>query len=120
MDDKEQAAIDALRASGLGAEALAVEKLRRRHNESMAAYHAGQRASYTAGLAEERERWTKPAALVLDDALQTKLAEIERLRAALESTRSAMVELAALAGAEMNASIPWAALDANARALLKA
>ncbi len=56
MDDKEQAAIDALRAAGLEAEACAVENLRARHTTTMDAFHAAQRASYKAGQAAERER----------------------------------------------------------------
>lgn len=56
MDDKEQAAIDALRAAGLEAEACAVEDLRSRHTTTMDAYHAGQRASYKSGQDAERER----------------------------------------------------------------
>jgi hypothetical protein len=54
MGDTEQTAIDALRAAGLEAEALAVEQLRGRHKETMDAYHAGQRASYQNGLSEMR------------------------------------------------------------------
>ena len=49
MDDKEQSAIDALRAAGLEAEACAVEALRARHTITMDAFHAGQRASYKSG-----------------------------------------------------------------------
>ena len=56
MNDKEQAAIDALRAAGLEAEAIAVERLRATHRATMDAYHAGQRHSYKSGQAEERER----------------------------------------------------------------
>ena len=60
--------------------------------------------------------------LDLDDLVsgyETARKELAALRAALESTREAMVMLAALAGSEMNADIPWAKLDANARALLR-
>lgn len=56
MDDKEQAAIDALRAAGLEAEALAVEQLRERQKDTMDAYHAAQRDSYKNGQAAESER----------------------------------------------------------------
>ena len=56
MDDKEQAAIDALRAAGLENEAKSVEQLRGRQNETMAAYHAAQRDSYKNGQAAESER----------------------------------------------------------------
>ena len=60
MDDKEQAAIDALHAAGLEAEALAVEQLRGRHKTTMDAYHAGQRESYKNGLAEGQSRIADP------------------------------------------------------------
>lgn len=66
MDDKEQAAIDALRAAGLDAEADAVQALRARHSTTMDAYHAGQRASYAAGQVAERERWTSAASLAIE------------------------------------------------------
>lgn len=49
MGDKLQDAINALRSAGLDAEAAAVEELRSRHNRTMDAYHAGQRASYADG-----------------------------------------------------------------------
>ena len=49
MGDKLQDAINALRATGLDAEADAVEELRSRHNRTMDAYHASQRASYAVG-----------------------------------------------------------------------
>lgn len=55
MDDKLQDAINALHAAGLVAEADAVEELRERHNRTMDAYHAGQRASYADGLRDGRE-----------------------------------------------------------------
>jgi hypothetical protein len=56
MDDKEQAAIDALRATGLEAEARAVEQLRANHKATMDAFHAAQRASYKSGQATADER----------------------------------------------------------------
>lgn len=56
MDDKEQAAIDALLAAGLEAEAAAVRDLRRRHKDTMDAMHAAQRDSYKNGREDERER----------------------------------------------------------------
>lgn len=49
MGDKLKDAINALRSAGLDAEADAVEELRARHNRTMDAYHAGQRASYSDG-----------------------------------------------------------------------
>ena len=49
MGDTLQDAINALRSAGLDAEADAVEELRSRHNRTMDAYHAGQRASYANG-----------------------------------------------------------------------
>lgn len=54
MGDKLQDAINALRAAGLDGEANAVEELRARHNRTMDAYHAGQRASYEDGLRDGR------------------------------------------------------------------
>lgn len=56
MDDKEQAAIDALLAAGLETEAAAVRELRRRHKETMDSMHAAQRDSYKNGRDHERER----------------------------------------------------------------
>lgn len=49
MGDTLQDAINALRAAGLEREADAVDELRARHNRTMDAYHAGQRASYSDG-----------------------------------------------------------------------
>lgn len=54
MGDKLQDAINALRAAGLDREADAVEELRARHNRTVDAYHAGQRASYADGLRDGR------------------------------------------------------------------
>ena len=59
MGDTEQDAINALRAAGLEAEAVAVQQLRARHKETMDAYHAGQRASYKAGQEAAREQCAK-------------------------------------------------------------
>ena len=74
MDDKEQAAIDALRAAGLEAEACAVEALRARHTTMMDAYHAGQRDSYKNGQAAERARWADAVRAVMcsDVGVQTR------------------------------------------------
>lgn len=49
MGDTLQDAINALRAAGLEREADAVEELRARHNTTIEAFHAGQRASYADG-----------------------------------------------------------------------
>jgi DNA polymerase III delta subunit len=57
MDEKEQSAIDALRAAGLEAEASAVEALRARHSRLINDFLAGQRDSYRNGQVAERERW---------------------------------------------------------------
>lgn len=54
MDDKEQAAIDALRSAGLEAEACAVESLRARHQSTTDALNPALRASYKSGQASMR------------------------------------------------------------------
>ena len=61
MDDKEQAAIDSLRAAGLEDEATAVEEIRAMHRATIDAYHAGLRDSFKNGRSAERDVWRSVA-----------------------------------------------------------
>lgn len=56
MDDKEQAAIDALRSAGLEAEARAIEELRLSHKNTLNAFVDGHYASKAEGIKEGLRR----------------------------------------------------------------
>ena len=66
MGDTLQEAINALRAAGLAREAEAVEELRARHNATMEAFHAAQRASYWSGVEIGRAMTATPPKEVND------------------------------------------------------
>lgn len=56
---------------------------------------------------------------VIDRRAAAVTAQHKAMCAVLSNTREAMVTLAALAGSHLNRAVPWATLDAEARAVLE-